>query len=392
MTATDVRAHPEGGQSLLVVGASEVFDVPEATAVRIEDGLITGFDERGWNGPVLDVEGRAVVPGFVDAHTHLLFAGERREEFAARVAGHPYEAGGIQTTVRATRAASDDDLVRTASARARRMLADGTTTVEVKTGYVLETEGELHHLELAGRITGPRVEPTFLAHLPPYDPLPALPRLPEGTPVDVFCDEGAYSVEQTRAILTEARRLGLPTRLHANELGHTGGIALAAEFGCRSADHVLFATETDARLMADAEVVAALLPATSFCLGVEYAPAQRFLDAGVQIALGTDCNPGTSYVTSMPFVLGLGVSGYRLHPTVAVRAATAGSARALGLPDRGELRPGMLGDLAILDSESHLDVGYRPPLGVWATVLGGEVVAGHEATARSTAGFAGPGG
>lgn len=330
--------------------------------------------------PELDAAGRAVLPGFVDAHTHLVFAGDRADEFAARLAGRPYEAGGIMRTVEATRGASFDTLVDQTVARADACLAGGTTTIEVKSGYGLDTASERRLLEAvaaAGERTGAELVPTFLgAHLAP-DPayvdlvveemLPACADL--AVSCDAFCDEGALTVEQSRRVLQAGRASGLAPRIHAEELAWTGGARLAAELGCLSADHLVHATADDARALAAAGVVAVLLPATSFCLRSPYAPARLLADAGVTLALATDCNPGTSYTTSMPFVIALACSAYGLSVDEAVRAATEGGARALGRADIGHLRPGGRGDLVVLSGDHWVDLAYHPGMPVVAEVV-----------------------
>ena len=336
--------------------------------------------------PELDAAGAAVVPGFVDAHTHLVFAGDRADEFAARLAGRPYEAGGILQTVRDTRAASFETLVEETVTRADACLAGGTTTIEVKSGYGLDTATERRLLEAvaaAGQRTAAELVPTFLgAHLAPEpsyvdvvveEMLPACADL--AVSCDVFCDVGALTVEQSRRVLEAGRRHGLALRIHAEELAWTGAAQLGAELRCLSADHLVHATAEDARALAFAGVVAVLLPATSFCLRSAYAPARLLVDAGVTIALATDCNPGTSYTTSMPFVVALACSAYGLSVDEAVRAATEGGARALGRSDIGHLRPGARGDLVVLDGDHWVDLAYHPGMPqVAAVVKDGRVV------------------
>jgi imidazolonepropionase len=372
--------------------ASRVFgwDGEGPLAVVIRDGVVdrvVADRHVDVDLPELDAGGRAVVPGFVDAHTHLVFAGDRAEEFEARLAGRPYEAGGIMRTVEATRAASFETLVAETARRADLCVAGGTTTIEVKSGYGLDTPTERRLLEVvaaAGERTAAELVPTFLgAHLAP-DPayidlvveemLPACAELAESC--DAFCDEGALTVEQSRRVLEAGRRHGLALRLHAEELGWTGGARLAAELRCLSADHLVHATPEDASALAAAGVVAVLLPSTSFCLRSEYAPARMLVDAGVEVALATDCNPGTSYTTSMPFVIALACSAYGLSVDEAVRAATQGGARALGRSDIGHLRPGARGDLVVLAGDHWVDLAYHPGMAqVAAVVKAGAVVA-----------------
>ena len=389
--------------SLLVRGASQVVtcagDAPDDLGV-VERGAVLIRDGRvSWVGPEidvpaalcedvheLDVGGAAVLPGFVDAHTHLAFAGDRATEHRARLAGERYDTGGIMDTVAATRAASTDDLVHETLRRADAALASGTTTLEAKSGYGLDTATERRLLEVLCEVahrTAARIVPTFLgAHLAPEpgylellveEMLPACAPLAEGC--DAFCDVGALSVEESRKALEAGRAHGLTPRLHAEELARTGGALLAAELGCASADHLVHATEEDARALAAAGVVAVLLPATSFCLRAPFAPARLLLDHGVTVALATDCNPGTSYTTSMPFVVALACSQLGLSAEEAVRAATRGGAAALRRPDLGHLVPGAAGDLVVLEGDHYVDVAYHPGMHrVRAVVAGGQIV------------------
>lgn len=328
----------------------------------------------------IDAAGRAVIPGFVDAHTHLVFAGDRSEEFGARLEGRAYEAGGIMRTVEATRAASAADLVKGLSGRVALCLHGGTTTIEVKSGYGLDTAAEKRCLEAIAEVsTASEVElvPTFMgAHLNPepgYIDLLIDEMLPQCAPLaascDAFCDVGALSVDESRRVLQAGLEHGLVPRLHAEELAHTGGAALAAELGCASADHLVHATPADAKRLAAARVVAVLLPSTSFCLRSDYANARMFLDAGAQIALATDCNPGTSFTTSMSFVIAVACSEYGLSATEAVQAATLGGAQALQRNDIGRLTPGSRGDLVIIDGEHWRDIPYHPGMDMVSNVV-----------------------
>lgn len=382
---------------LLVRRAARVFghDVDGPAAVVVTGGRVEAvMADRdlpaglGGGRPELDGRGRAVIPGFVDAHTHLVFAGDRADEFAARLEGRPYEAGGILRTVARTRAASLEDLTDGVVRRAERALDSGTTTMEVKSGYGLDTATEVRSLlavhEAATR-TAVSLVPTFLgAHLNPEpgyldmvvdEMLPAC--APYAESCDAFCDTGALTVEESRRVLEAGLAHGLVPRVHAEELDRTGGAQLAAELACASADHLVHATEADARALAAAGVVAVLLPSTSFCLRAAYAPARMFLQAGVPIALATDCNPGTSHTTSMPFVVAVACSAFGLSADEAVRAATEGGARALGRDDVGHLRPGAVADLAVVDGEHWVDLAYHPGMPViGAVVKDGVVVRG----------------
>jgi imidazolonepropionase len=331
----------------------------------------------------VDAGGQAVLPGFVDAHTHLVFAGDRADEFAARLRGFGYEealaaGGGINRTVRETRAASDAELEAAADRRLALAARHGTTTLEAKSGYGLTVEDERRSLEVLARVAARspvEVVPTFLgAHLVPeeyagdragyldlleHEMLPACAPLAEF--VDAFCDRGALTVEESRRVLAAGARHGLRGKLHANELGSTGGAALAAELGCVSADHLLYCEPEEARALAAAGTVAVLLPGTSFLLLTgRAAPVRVLRDAGVTMALGTDCNPGTCYCESMQLVIALACVHGGLTPEEAVLAATDGAARALGRGGRvGRLAPGAACDLVVLAGRSYLDLAYH---------------------------------
>ncbi|MEZ0065287.1 imidazolonepropionase [Streptacidiphilus sp. MAP12-20] len=335
-----------------------------------------GADER------VDAEGRAAIPGFVDSHSHLVFAGDRTAEFNARMSGQSYTAGGIRTTVAATRAATDEAL----DANVRRYLAEalrqGTTTVEVKSGYGLTVEDEARSLRIAAAHTA---ETTYLgAHVvaPEYADDPAGyvelvtgPMLDACAPharwVDVFCERGAFDGDQARAILTAGAARGLTPRVHANQLTAGPGVQLAVELGAASADHCTHLTDEDVKALADAHetTVATLLPGAEFSTRAVYPDARRLIDAGVSVALSTDCNPGSSFTSSMPFCIAVAVREMGMTPDEAVVAATLGGARALRRSDVGHLASGARADLALLDAPSHVHLAYRPgvPLvsGVW---------------------------
>lgn len=375
----------------LVTWDPEHPDGARDAAVAIRDGRVA------WTGPAgsipsghddlarLDVEGRAVVPGFVDAHTHLVFAGDRTEEFVARLTGRPYEAGGIRTTVAATRAASDEQLLDNACRLADEALRSGTTTLEIKSGYGLTVEDERRSLAVAYGITR---HTTFLgAHVVPegadadeYTALVAGEMLdacaPLATAADVFVEDGAFDADQARTILRAAQAHGLDVHVHANQLGPGPGVQVAAEVGARSADHCTHLTDDDVGALRDAGVVAVLVPGAEFSTRSPYAPARRLLDAGVTVALATDCNPGTSYTSSMPLMIALGVRDCRMTPAEAVWAATAGGAAALRRDDVGRLSVGARADLLVLDAPTHVHLAYRPgvPL-IDRVVVGGRTVA-----------------
>jgi imidazolonepropionase len=374
------------GIGLLVTNDPELGDGPlgelRDAAVVLDGGRVA------WVGPAaampegagdrrLDAGGRCVVPGFVDAHTHLVFAGDRAEEFAARLAGRPYHAGGIRTTVAATRAASTAELAANARRLAREALTTGTTTCEVKSGYGLTVADERRSLQVAAGLEDPdlpAVVATFLgAHVVPaeyegraddYVDLIAGPMLDACAPLaswcDAFCEDGAFDADRSRTVLRAGAVHGLGLRVHANQLRHGPGARLAAELGAASADHLTFLDDADVDALAGAGVVATLLPAAEFSTGSSYPPARRLLDAGVTVALATDCNPGTSYTTSMPFVVALACTQMAMTPAEALHAATVGGAAALRLPDAGRLSPGSRADLALLDAPGYVHLAYRP--------------------------------
>jgi len=349
--------------------------------------------------PELDCEGRAVVPGFVDAHTHLVFAGDRSIEFGLRMEGASYEellaaGGGIRATVRMTRAATDDELFDQSRRRAERMLAAGTTTAEVKSGYGLDLATEVRMLETVQRLDAALpidLVPTFLgAHVVPaeyaddrssYVALVAGDMLDACAPLarfcDVFSDDVAFTVEETRTILTAAAERGLAARIHADQLSRSGGAALAAELGAASADHLDHATNTDLGALAAAGTSAVLLPAVSLTMRLPYPEGRTVWDAGLIVALGTDCNPGSAYVETMPFVIALAVFEMGLTPDEALWAATRGSALSLNESEKGRLTAGSEADLVALDADSHVHIPYRPDTDLaWTVVKGGNIVSG----------------
>ena len=341
--------------------------------------------------PHYDCEGRAAMPGFVDPHTHLVFAGERSTEFATRLSGASYleiqqSGGGIAATVRETRKADFDDLVALAVARAGTMLEHGTTTVEIKSGYGLEVEAEIRCLEVARKVgdTLPiDVVTTFLgAHqVPPefvgdrngyldqieHEMLPLASRL--ATYCDVFCDEGAFSVDEARRVLEAGRRYGLRPRLHANQLGDTGGVELAAEIRAVTADHLEHVDGRQASALAARGVVAVLCPTASWSMQAPQAPGPLLWDRGVTVALATDCNPGTSFVESMQLVVAVACLEMGLRLEEAVWAATRGGALAIEEPDKGRIAPGAVADLIVLEADSYRHLGYRPDVNLVKNVV-----------------------
>jgi imidazolonepropionase len=339
-----------------------------------------GSAPDGVEGPRIDAAGAAALPGFVDSHTHLVFAGDRTAEFDARMRGERYAAGGIQTTVAATRAASDDELRRNAGRLRDEALRTGTTHVEVKSGYGLDVEDETRLLALAGELTddvtflgGHVVAPEYAGKAGEYVDLVRGAMLDACAPLarwaDVFCERGAFDEDQSRAILTAAKDKGLGLRIHANQLEPGPGARLAAELGAASADHLTHLGPGDAEALADAGVVATLVPVADLSTRSPWPDARELIDAGATVALATDCNPGTSFTTNMPVVIALAVTAMRMTPAEAVWSATAGSARALQRFDVGTLQQGARADLVILDAPSHVHLAYRPGVPLVRTVI-----------------------
>ena len=367
--------------------------------------LVVDNGTVAWIGPtgtapaadgVLDAAGRCVIPGFVDSHTHIVFAGDRVEEFTARMAGERYAAGGILSTVSATRAASQASLGETASRLAREAEAQGTTTLETKSGYGLTVEDEARCLEVAGKtveevtyLGAHVVAPEYEGREDEYVALVTGPMLDACAPragwCDVFCEEGAFGPDAAREILRAGRRRGLGLRVHANQLSFGPGVRLAVEMGAASADHCTHLDRADVDALAGSATVATLLPGAEFSTRSPYPDARRLLDSGVTVALATDCNPGTSYTTSMPFVVALAVREMHMTPDEALLAATAGGARALRRGDLGALAVGSRGDLVVLEAPQPAHLAYRPGVDLVATV----VRAGRVIHARG--GGAGPG-
>ncbi len=376
----------------LVMPATEVgvLETLSNAAFVVENGLVA------WVGDVaaapscdliVDVAGACVIPGFVDSHAHLMFAGSREQEFAARMAGVSYSAGGIKTTVAKTRAASEEELRSNAQKLIAELYQSGVTHYEVKSGYGLDVETELRSLKIAREFTE---DTTFLgAHVVPQDQDPqryvdlvATEMLSAVKPyakwIDVFCDQGAFDLAQTRTILQAGIAAGLRPRLHANQISDLGAISLAVELDCASVDHCTHLSDADIELLANSKTVATLLPGAEFSTRSPYPDAARLFAAGVTVALATDCNPGSSFTTSMPFCIAVAVRDMGFTIDQAVWSATRGGALALRDETRGALRVGMRADFAILDAPNHLFLAYRPGVQlVAATYVAGKKVYGR---------------
>jgi imidazolonepropionase len=346
-------------------------------AVVVEGGRVA------WVGPaadappadeLADVGGRAVIPGFVDSHSHLVFAGDRSREFAARMAGESYTAGGIRTTVAATRAATDEQLTSHVARLVDEMRRQGTTTVEIKSGYGLSVHDEARSLAVARQFTE---ETTFLgAHVVPagedgrpgdpasYVDLVTGPMLDAAAPharwIDVFCERGAFDGDQARRVLEAGAAVGLRGRLHANQLGPGPGVRLACELGLLAVDHCTYLEDADVDALRESGTIATLLPGVEFSTRQPYPDARALLAAGVKVALASDCNPGSCFTSSLPLCIALAVREMGMTPGEAVHAATLRGAEALGRDDVGALVPGRRADLVVLDAPSHLHLAYRP--------------------------------
>ncbi len=343
-------------------------------AVRVVDGLVD------WVGPaadapeadsVTDAAGAALIPGFVDSHTHIVFGGDRSAEFEARMSGQAYSAGGIRSTVAATRAASDDELRTRLAGFMTELHAQGSTTIEVKSGYGLTVDDEARMLRLAAEVTD---EVTFLgAHVVPAefagrgddyvdlvvgDMLDAC--APHAKWVDVFCETGAFTPEQSRRVLEAGAARGLGVRVHASQLGPGVGVQLAIELGAAAVDHCTFLTDDDVTALGAFDTVATLLPGVEFSTKQPYPDARRLLEAGATVALASDCNPGSSFTSSMPFCIAVAVRDMGMTPAEALWSSTAGGARALRRTDVGRVVVGARADLVQLKAPSYVHLAYRP--------------------------------
>jgi imidazolonepropionase len=383
--------------STLVTGIGELATCdgtgPEGLGLRREAAVVVEHDRVAWIGAAaaappadrrIDLDGRALLPGFVDSHAHLVFAGDRSAEFAARMAGRAYDGGGIAVSVAATRSASDEELRRLVQARVAEMRRSATTTVEIKSGYGLTVHDEGRALAIAAELTP---ETTFLgAHVVPpeyasdrsgYLDLVTGPMLTEAAAharwIDVFCEPrspSAFGADEARAVLVAGRDAGLGLRVHGNQLGPGPGVLLAVELEAASVDHCTYLSDADRDALVDAreQTVATLLPGVEFSTRSPYPDAAGLLAAGVSIALATDCNPGTCYSSSMPFVIALAVREMGLTPGQAVYAATAGGARALRRSDVGRIQVGYRADFAVLDAPSHVHLSYRAGVPIASTL------------------------
>jgi imidazolonepropionase len=343
-------------------------------AVLVSDGRVSWVG-RASDAPAADevtsVGGAAVIPGFVDSHSHIVFGGDRAAEFEARMSGIPYSAGGIRSTVQATRAASDPALRDRAAALVAEMHAQGTTTVEIKSGYGLTVDDERRLLAVAGEFSDEVtflgahvVPPEFTDHPDGYVDLVVGDMLDACAPlarwIDVFCETGAFTPEQSRRILTAGASKGLGIRMHASQLGEGQGVQLAVELGAASVDHCTYLTDDDVAALAGSNTVATLLPGVEFSTRHPYPDARRLIDAGATVAIASDCNPGSSFTSSMPFCIAVAVRDMRMTPAEALWAATAGGAAALRRDDIGRITVGARADLVELAAPSYVHLAYRP--------------------------------
>ena len=371
--------------SLLITGISELTTVDVEARVLGDAAVVIEAETIKWIGSAkaapttdrrVDIGGRAMLPGWVDSHSHLVFAGDRAAEFVARMAGEPYAAGGIAVTVDATRTARVDQLRDLVETRVWEALLGGTTCLETKTGYGLDVEHERVSAEIAAEFVD---EVTFLgAHLVPdgssaddYVDLVCGQMLSEVVPhvswIDVFCEIGAFDVDQSRRILEAGRAVGLGLRVHGNQLGHSGGVGLAVELGAASVDHCNYLSDHDIEALAHSDTVATVLPACDLSTRAPFAPARQLLDAGARVAIASNCNPGTSYTSSMNFCVATAVLQMGLTLGEAIAAATRGGARALRRTDVGQIAIGSRADLHVLDAPSATHLAYRPGMPLtWA--------------------------
>jgi imidazolonepropionase len=365
----------------------------ENASVVIEEGKIAWVGDSGSapaSDETIDAKGMGVIPGFVDSHAHMVFAGDRSKEFEARMNGEKYSAGGIKSTVTKTRAASDAELEANFISLQNEMIRSGITTFESKSGYGLSVKDEARSLAIAAKHTS---ETTFLgAHVVPEDYAGKADEYvslvtgeileacaPHAKWVDVFCDVGAFDVDQSRAVLQAGITKGLQPRIHANQLAQGGGVQLAVELDCASADHCTHLSSLDIEALAGSNTVATLLPGAEFSTRAKYPDAKKLFGAGVTVALATDCNPGSSYTTSMSFCIAVAIRDMGFSPEQAIWSATLGGAKALRRTDVGALSIGMSADLSILSAPSFRHLGYRPGVDQISQVLkSGKTIYKHQ--------------
>jgi len=374
------------------LGSGTLGELENASLV-IEDGKIAWVGNSG-SAPstdqVIDAQGMGVIPGFVDSHAHMVFSGDRSKEFEARMNGDKYSAGGIKSTVGKTRAASDAELEANFASLQNEMIRSGITTFESKSGYGLTVKDEARSLAIAAKHTS---ETTFLgAHVVPEDYAGKADEYvslvtgemleacaPPAKWIDVFCDVGAFDVDQSRAILQAGIAKGLKPRIHANQLAQGGGVQLAVELDCASADHCTHLSAKDIEALAGSNTVATLLPGAEFSTRATYPDAKKLFAAGVTVALATDCNPGSSYTTSMSFCIAVAIRDMGFSPEQAIWSATMGGAKALRRSDVGALSVGMSADLSILSAPSFRHLGYRPGVDQISQVLkNGKTIYKHQ--------------
>ncbi len=367
------------------LGAGPLGIVESASVVIDGDTVVSVGPAGAVADERLDAGGRCVIPGFVDSHTHLLFAGDRAEEFTRRMAGEPYDGGGIRVTTEATRTAGREALRASLDRRLEEVHRAGTTTVEIKSGYGLSIESEAETTSLAAEVTpestfmGAHVVPTeYLGRTDEYVSLVCGPMLEAVRPhvrwIDAFCESGAFDADQSRAVLEAGRAAGLGLRLHANQLGYGPGVRLGVEMGCASVDHCTYLSDDDIEALAASDTVATFLPAADFSTQQPYPDARRAIDAGVTVAIASNCNPGSSYTTSISFCIALAVRDMNMTIDEAIAAATTGGAAALRRKDVGRLAPGGPAHLAVIDAPNRHHLAYRPgvPL-IWRTIGAGYV-------------------
>jgi imidazolonepropionase len=386
MSATNpTRATVVDNIGLLVTNDPTIGEGPlgivRNASVVVADSKIVSIGGPGqFADDCIDADGACVIPGFVDSHTHLVFAGDRADEFAARMAGASYAAGGIRTTVRATTEVTDSELLHIVATRRAEAMRAGITTVEIKSGYGLTVAGERRLLEIARHFSndttflGAHVVPTdFEGRADDYVALVCGDMLAEAAPharfVDVFCEQGAFDADQSREVLRAGVAAGLIPKIHANQLGEGPGVAIAVEMDCASADHCTYLSDADVDALAGSSTVATLLPAADFSTRQPYPDARRLLDAGVTVALATNCNPGSSNTTSMSFCIALAVRDMHMTAEEALQAATVGGAAALRRGDVGTIVPGGPAHMVVLDAPSYTHLVYRPGVPLIRTTL-----------------------